>query len=357
MTRIQPGQAELFGICTMPKESKRLKVLFVDDDPEIVQLIAEQLKPKFDLRIAKSLQDGFHQVAKSPPDILATDLHVRDKLGTELLEWANIQYPHMGRILITGTGSIKDAAIAINRCRIHGLILKPWDEQDLFAVFSQVGEAVKLVRSHDRLLQKQQKLNQTLERRVAQRTAELARALQKIEEKNRILEKTALTDVLTDMPNRRAIELIAKKELSRLKRHPAPLTVALIDADNFKDINDKHTLTGGDHVLVWLGKKLHAAIRESDEIGRIGGEEFMVVAPNTDEIGAAKLAERLQGDLAKTYTRFKGKTIKVTVSIGLAVLPKWAQGDLDSLRNLAAMALTEAKNSGRNCYRVATLKN
>src|SRR4029079_10911292 len=115
-----------------------------------------------------------------------------------------------------------------------------------------------------------------------------------LQQKTAFLEKMALTDALTDLPNRRAIDLIAQKELHRRQRVPAPIAFVLIDIDHFKQVNTDYTLAGGDHALTWIAGVLQASVRASDSLGRVGGEEFMVVAPNTDEAGAEVLAERLR---------------------------------------------------------------
>jgi diguanylate cyclase (GGDEF)-like protein len=158
----------------------------------------------------------------------------------------------------------------------------------------------------------------------------------------------ALTDTLTGLPNRRAIELIARKELLRRTRTPTPIAFGMVDADHFKDINSTYLLSGGDHVLMWLGKTLLGAVRGTDSLGRVGGEEFMVVAPGTDDAGATILAERLRNTVESGRTRYREWDIAVTVSVGFAVAPAGAAVGYDALREAAAAALSEAKEAGRN---------
>ena len=183
-------------------------------------------------------------------------------------------------------------------------------------------------RSHERLLDDYRRLNQELEDRVAARTAELGQVLQQLESKNHFLEKMALTDSLTGMPNRRAIELIARKELLRRTRTPSPVTLALIDADHFKSINSAYLLSGGDQVLMCLGRILQATIRGSDSVGRIGGEEFLVVAPYTDTGGAEALGERLRHAVEHTPPLYQGSTIPLTVSVGVSIAEAGVGGGL-----------------------------
>jgi diguanylate cyclase (GGDEF)-like protein len=165
----------------------------------------------------------------------------------------------------------------------------------------------------------------------------------------------ALTDALTGLPNRRAIDLIARKELLRRLRVPAPLAIGLVDADHFKDINTAYLLSGGDHVLVWLAGVLQGSIRASDSLGRVGGEEFMVVAPGTDEGGAEVLAERLRSTAATGETSYGGRPIRLTVSMGVAVADATSPVSYDQLREAAAAALKEAKEAGRNQWVVRSV--
>src|SRR5205085_959030 len=153
---------------------------------------------------------------------------------------------------------------AINHTQVHRLVLKPWRAEDLLQTLRATARALLLERSHEQLLDELRKLNIDLEQRVTDRTRELESALSQIQQKNQILEKMALTDPLTQLPNRRAIDLIARKELLRRTRAPSPLALGLIDADHFKQVNTLYLLSGGDHVLAWLARVLGESIRVSD---------------------------------------------------------------------------------------------
>src|SRR6202011_4626830 len=124
-------------------------------------------------------------------------------------------------------------------------------------------------------------LNLELEQRVAQRTKELEETNHELEQKNKMLEKLALTDPLTGLPNRRAMDRMTEREMRRRDRYPSALAVGLIDVDHFKQINANYLLPGGDRVLVELAKCLTSSLRTVDFVGRIGSEEFLVIAPET----------------------------------------------------------------------------
>ncbi len=326
----------------------RCAVLLVDDEPAILALLSQQLGDEFDILTACTLEQARAVINRQPIDIVLTDLQLDDGSGINLLEWVKQASPRSARVLLSGTARVEDAAEAINRALVHRLLLKPWRPVDLLDNVRSVARALLLERSHEQLLDDYRKLNTELEDRVTARTGELGHALQQLELKNLFLEKMALTDSLTGMPNRRAIELIARKELLRRTRTPSPITLAVIDADHFKDINSAYTLTGGDHVLVCLSRILQATIRGSDSVGRIGGEEFLVVAPYTDIAGAEALGERLRVAVLQNPMNYQGNAIALTVSVGVSVAESGTLVGYEALRELAAAALVQAKLEGRN---------
>src|SRR5262245_23254686 len=298
----------------------KCSVLAVDDDPGILAVLTAQLGSDFEVITVCSAEQARGVLARRTVDILLTDLQLPDETGLSLLDWVRRTSPRTYRVLLTGTARLEDTVDAINHTQIHRVVLKPWRVEDLLQSLRATSRALLLERSHEQLLDELRRLNLELEQRVAERTRELEVALGQLEQKNQMLEKMALTDPLTGLPNRRAIDLIARKELGRRARTPAPMTIGLIDADHFKDINPAYLLSGGDHALVWLGRVLNESVRASDSLGRVGGEEFMVVAPGTDADGAAVLAERLRANVAEGMTLYNGQPIRLTVSVGFAAV-------------------------------------
>jgi diguanylate cyclase (GGDEF)-like protein len=191
-------------------------------------------------------------------------------------------------------------------------------------------------------------MNVELENRVADRTKALEEAYHELEHKNKMLEKLALTDPLTNLPNRRAMDRLAERELRRRERYPGALSIAMIDVDHFKQINDRYLLPGGDKVLVDLARCLTGSVRTVDFLGRIGGEEFMVIAPETSMDGAIVLGERIRSAVEATTFSYKEESIAVRVSVGFAVAEEGIDTDYETLKHLAAAALSEAKKTGRN---------
>ncbi len=324
-----------------PDPRQRCTVLAVDDEPAILAILVHQLGGEFDLRTASTAAEAMRSLDRHPADIVVTDLTLPDSTGIQLLDWVYRHSPRTARVLISGTARLQDAADAINCGHIHRLILKPWRGEDLLAHLVEVARGVLLERSHERLLEKLRTVNVELERRVKERTEEL-------EATNRTLERMALTDTLTGVSNRRAVELIAHQELQRRTRNPMALAFGLLDADKFKLVNSRHLLSGGDFALTHLARVLQATLRGSDSVGRVGGEEFMVVAPDTDATGAAVLAERLRAEVEGLDLVFHGQRISLTVSGGFAVAEAGCPATFDELRELAAEAMEEAKTGGRN---------
>jgi diguanylate cyclase (GGDEF)-like protein len=160
-------------------------------------------------------------------------------------------------------------------------------------------------------------------------------------------EVLAHTDLLTGARNRRALESLLEEEVTRAERHGRDLSILLFDLDNFKNINDTYGHIQGDDVLKRVASIVKQQLRQSDELGRWGGEEFMVMCPETDIAQACFIAERLREAIAEAD--WEGLT--VTVSFGIA---RKQESELPgSLYERADQALYAAKRAGRNCVKVA----
>jgi diguanylate cyclase (GGDEF)-like protein len=191
-------------------------------------------------------------------------------------------------------------------------------------------------------------LNLELEKCVAERTRELQEVNHLLLQRIRELETLALTDPLTSLLNRRAILDVARSELRRHARYRSPLALGVIDVDHLRAINRRYLLPGGDAVLVGLARALASSLRTVDSIGRRGGDDFLVVAPETNYEGAVHLAERLRSMVEHSRTTYKDQDIGVTVSIGFAVFEGEGDAEYDPVERVAAAALSEAKAAGRN---------
>jgi diguanylate cyclase (GGDEF)-like protein len=249
---------------------------------------------------------------------------------------------------MTGFAEVEEAVEAINRGQVFRYLFKPWRIEELLEILHSAARTFILERANECLVQELRTLNLELEQRVQQRTRELEEANLELEQKNKMLERLALTDPLTGLSNRRAMDRLAERELRRRDRYPGPIALGLIDVDHFKEINNQYLLPGGDRVLVELAKCLKGLMRDVDSLGRIGGEEFLLIAPETNLEGAAVLGERIRATVANTPFPFNEHRIRVTVSLGFAVADEGAPADYEQMKHLAAAALAEAKVTGRN---------
>jgi diguanylate cyclase (GGDEF)-like protein len=160
----------------------------------------------------------------------------------------------------------------------------------------------------------------------------------------------AATDLLTGLPNQRAVQDTLKRMVAQASRTITPLSAVLIDLDHFKQINDIHGHDRGDEALAAVGVALRNAIRESDFVGRYGGEEFLLLLPETDTTGAMHVAEAVRA--AISAIRVPGIERTLTASAGVATLPRDA-GDSVTLFRAADRALYAAKHAGRDRTRAA----
>ena len=162
---------------------------------------------------------------------------------------------------------------------------------------------------------------------------------------NADLHRLARVDGLTGLSNRRDIEDTLLGALSAARRHHSSLAVLLVDIDHFKRVNDTHGHQAGDAVLTATGQTIAMALRTEDSVGRWGGEEFLVVLPDTDARGALIIAERLRAHTAKPGSGSVDPRHAITVTIGAA---SWQSGGMDDLINRADHALYAGKAAGRN---------
>jgi diguanylate cyclase (GGDEF)-like protein/PAS domain S-box-containing protein len=169
-----------------------------------------------------------------------------------------------------------------------------------------------------------------------------------VRERTSELERLASTDFLTGVANRRSFMRLAEQELERYRRFGHPPSLLMLDIDHFKAVNDTYGHAAGDQVLIQLAQLAGHAIRKVDVLGRLGGEEFAVLLPETGTTLATQMAERLRQSIEATETTVEqGMTLRFTISIGVATL-YGEDADIDALLRRADQALYEAKQSGRN---------
>ncbi len=159
------------------------------------------------------------------------------------------------------------------------------------------------------------------------------------------------TDTLTFLPNRKFIVADLQRQVTFSERYDTPLSISMIDLDFFKKVNDVHGHISGDEVLRFVASELRDHIRQPDEIGRYGGEEFLVILPNSSLKAACEQATRLCQQVRSTPIISGGKVIRMTISIGIAQF-RIHNENWEKLLDRADQALLQAKQNGRDQWAV-----
>ena len=273
-----------------------------------------------------------------------------------------------GRYTLQLRGSNRDGLWADAALELPLEVQAAWHQTLWFraaAVVALVLLLLAVVQWRTRLLRARQA---ELESKVSERTAELQQMSQALTEKSLVLERSSVTDPLTGLHNRRFLTSRIDTEIAAsLRRATEPVTAGhaagvdtdnvffLVDVDHFKRVNDLHGHAAGDSVLVQFGQRLQGLVRETDFLVRWGGEEFLVVARNTDRSRAPELAGRIRDVVAQSpFVLDDGRTLAVSCSIGFACMP-FLRGtpralDWQDVVQLADLALLAAKRAGRNTW-------
>jgi two-component system, cell cycle response regulator len=293
------------------------RVLVIEDDPLTRRTHAEALIAAGHLvDTAEDGQAGFEKVLASRPDIVLTDWMMPRMDGVTLCR------------LVKGHEELRSTYVIILSTR--GETIAKVTGLDLGA---------------DEYLVKPVDVNELLAR--VRSGLRLRRALMELAAKNELLERLALTDSLTSLPNRRAYEESLTSEISRALRHCKPLSLLYLDLDRFKEINDAHGHPIGDEVLVGFADLLRRHARRGDLAARIGGEEFAVLLPHTARQNAALVAERIRKALESAPVG-RTRPVALTTSIGVAVFTGEGVADAAEFAKRADDALYRAKSEGRN---------
>lgn len=323
--------------------SREKEHVLVTDDSLTVRMMLRDYLEQEGYRV--TLQpDGesciqFLNACEDWPDLVLLDRVLPGVDGIEVLNWikTNSGSSFHPVILLTSMGEVDDRVTGLD----HGAddyIAKPFEAEELMA----------RVRAQCRIKRLQDELGK---RNLALATAdrEKAELLRELERKNEELERLATTDPLTGLANRAHIEDFLSSESTRSTRFGLPLSVAMIDVDFFKSINDTHGHPVGDQVLREVGRILSESVRKLDKVGRYGGEEFLLVLPGTPVKGARILGERIRASAAGF--RLTPPGAQFTLSVGIA---QWTAdlGSWEALVARADQALYAAKEGGRDQVRV-----
>jgi len=308
----------------MNPAGKDFKVLIIDDSPVSRKLVELPLaKKQYKLIFAKTGQESTKLFEEQRPDLVILDWGMPNLSGEEMCRRIRASSRDSYCYIIVmpgGTGS--DCLVAALNAGADDYLTKPFHRGELMA---RVAVGIRSIELHRQL-----------------------------KTKTMLMERLALTDALTGLPNRRAIETWAAGQLSGAARHKFSCWVVVADLDHFKQVNDTFGHDAGDAVLQRFSKILKANTRTSDLCGRLGGEEFLLVLTYAAKHDALAVVERIRTQLDRTPFTFGGCTMRVTASFGLAGFEGHQKPSIFSkLQALADEALYAAKRAGRNRVELA----
>jgi diguanylate cyclase (GGDEF)-like protein len=308
-----------------------LKVVVIDDDPTERRIIGLHLTAAgHTVQSASDGVEGLRLILDSNPQLVITDWMMPHMDGMALCK--ALRQTKLGRqlylIMLTGTGEDENQVEAFE-AGADDYLIKPLRPRILAA----------RLRACQRLLRLQEEVRRDKE--------ELRRCLAELSVANRKLQQAALTDPLSGLYNRRYALDRLEQEWSAAQRSQRVLSCMIIDIDHFKRINDTYGHDVGDRVFCELTGVLLATVRRNDVICRLGGDEFLIVSPATDQEEAWVVAERLRDTVQQHVVTIPGNNLHLTLSIGLAVSSPWMSSPADLLK-AADRAVYAAKQSGRN---------
>ena len=309
----------------MKSSPVRDHVLVAEDNAVVRRLVVAQLrKAGFAVLEAKDGVEALELFNREPTPVVVTDLGMPRFGGMELLAALRGVVPPPEVIVLTGTHA-QDARAAVQALRLgaHDYIVKDADAAG--AIPHAVARALEKWRLRE----------------------ENARLLGE-------LRQLSMTDGLTGLGNRRAFDEALRQEIARFGRTDSPLSLVLLDLDHFKRVNDTLGHRVGDEVLVSFAARLRSVARESDRLFRYGGEEFAVLAMDSDEDGATSLAWRVVRATASRPFTAGQRRVEVTCSAGVAAATRGDDPAGESVVGKADAALYRAKRQGRNRACVAS---
>jgi diguanylate cyclase (GGDEF)-like protein len=309
-----------------------MNILIADDEVNIRELVGEILESEgHEITLAEDGEDALEKFKRTWHEIVFSDIRMPKMNGLELLAAVKEINANTQFVVMTSHASIDNSIDALKKGAFD-YILKPFEDLDV------VADAVKRAMANLSGIRRQKYLLDTLSRQN-----------EELDTLNIKFRDLAIRDGLTGLFNRRYAQERLDKEYDRATRFTRELSVLFMDLDHFKFLNDTHGHQAGDEILQVLAALMTQAVRESDTLARWGGEEFVVVAPETNQEDACMLAERIRKSVAghPFPTAAQQPLGIVSLSIGVASKSNGTESP-EKLLRLADDAVYCAKDSGRN---------
>ncbi len=310
------------------KNSSMAKVLLAEDNMTQASIMMDYLENNgHEVIHVEDATSVFSAVEKHSPDVILLARHISGIDGIHICRSLknNSETSGIPIIMLTNKSTTSDKVVGL-RAGADDYIPEPCDEDELSAV---INARLRTKTEWDDLKQTTRQLREMLTR----------------------VETLANVDPLTGLFNRRRFEAVIDKEFKRSIRYNLPLSCLMLDIDHFKKVNDAFGHAVGDGVLRETVKIIQNSIRDVDTVARWGGEEFIIMSPNTSKNNALVVADRIRKSMAgQLFQSVADK--KITISIGIADIPDPAINTKEQLINAADLALYDAKKSGRNRVRL-----
>lgn len=334
-------------------------ILCVDDDELILNSLSSELKLEFgaeySIQMAGSGTEALEFIMECmasdiPVPVVISDYLMPEMRGDRLLQELHALLPETRAIMLTGHATLDGVANAINWAGLYRFINKPWDSQDLILTIREATKSYyqeqKIISQHNTL----EEMNHSLEKLVVERTLELMETKRLLEEANLQLTKekeqfrlASITDNLTQLFNRGYFLKRMEEEVLLFERYGSEFCVMLVDIDDFKRINDTFGHGVGDEVLARTGDLFRQVFRETDLVGRYGGEEFLALMRSNSTTDCMVIAERFRSHFEEMI--FTVPELKVTVSIGM--IHYHGEGIMEIIKKVDSL-MYAAKAAGKN---------
>ncbi len=315
-----------------------MKVLVVDDSQANLLIIKEVLS-SLKLKISESIsgEGALKALLSDLPDLILLDITMAGMDGYETCKTikADKKFSHIPIIFITSLTETKDIIKGLSLGAVD-YIIKPFEREEI------------LHRVHNQLVLRKSFIErQVMIEELKDLSEKKDLLINELTELKEQLEVSSKTDPLTNLLNRRgAIELI-ENEITRFHQQNTPFTLVLSDIDHFKHVNDTYGHDAGDFILKKMGEIFKNNHRKDDKVARWGGEEFLVLLPETEIEDGKYLAEKFREEIEKYELEHNGYEITTTMSFGVSQYGRGSDS-LDSCLKIADENLYEAKDSGRN---------
>ena len=332
MAPLAPESSDAGEMTNSFNSNYKLRLLLVDDDRAVLMILKMLLDNSgHTVAMARNGVEALVMVKEFMPQIIITDWFMPEMDGIAFCRalrnnplWRNIY------VFIMTSNEGTESLVEAFEAGANDYLSKPINPKVLGARLS----------AGQRVVQLQEELEHERE--------QLQIFSNELASSNQMLQKLALTDALTNLPNRRFANEHLERQWALAQRNKSPLSCMMVDIDYFKQVNDTYGHKVGDDVLKKVASVLQSSVRKEDVVCRLGGEEFLVICPGFQQAEFLRYAERLRENVAAlTFNEGSGKTFKLTISIGVASKkPELLTSEM--LLQLADKRLYKAKESGRN---------